>query len=214
MNALRTPITEINGIEDTVKSIMSGKASVNISGCLESQKVNAAAALIPEDFKTLVIAENDLKARQLYEDWQLYDKDVILYPARDMIFYQAAVSGNPVERARIKAIRALIEQKKATVITSAGGCMDFLLPFDVFKNKTISIAEGEEIELDRLSKKLTETGYERTAQVEKPGEYAIRGGIVDIFDMTEDNPYRIELWGDEVDSIRYFDCEDVYKRQR
>ena len=214
MNALRTPITEINGIEDTVKSIMSGKASVNISGCLESQKVNAAAALIPEDFKTLVIAENDLKARQLYEDWQLYDKDVILYPARDMIFYQAAVSGNPVERARIKAIRALIEQKKATVITSAGGCMDFLLPFDVFKNKTISIAEGEEIELDRLSKKLTETGYERTAQVEKPGEYAIRGGIVDIFDMTEDNPYRIELWGDEVDSIRYFDCESQKSFER
>ena len=214
MNALRTPITEINGIEDTVKSIMSGKASVSISGCLESQKVNAAAALIPEDFKTLVIAENDLKARQLYEDWQLYDKDVILYPARDMIFYQAAVSGNPVERARIKAIRALIEQKKATVITSAGGCMDFLLPFDVFKNKTISIAEGEEIELDRLSKKLTETGYERTAQVEKPGEYAIRGGIVDIFDMTEDNPYRIELWGDEVDSIRYFDCESQKSFER
>ncbi|MCI5569210.1 MAG: transcription-repair coupling factor [Lachnospiraceae bacterium] len=214
MNALRTPITEINGIEDTVKSIMSGKASVNISGCLESQKVNAAAALIPEDFKTLVIAENDLKARQLYEDWQLYDKDVILYPARDMIFYQAAVSENPVERARIKAIRALIEQKKATVITSAGGCMDFLLPFDVFKNKTISIAEGEEIELDRLSKKLTETGYERTAQVEKPGEYAIRGGIVDIFDMTEDNPYRIELWGDEVDSIRYFDCESQKSFER
>ena len=214
MNALRTPITEINGIEETIKSIMSGKASVNISGCLESQKVNAAAALIPEDFKTLVIAENDLKARQLYEDWQLYDKDVILYPARDMIFYQAAVSGNPVERARIKAIRALIEQKKATVITSAGGCMDFLLPFDVFKNKTISIAEGEEIELDRLSKKLTETGYERTAQVEKPGEFAIRGGIVDIFDMTEDNPYRIELWGDEVDSIRYFDCESQKSFER
>ena len=214
MNALRTPITEINGIEETIKSIMSGKASVNISGCLESQKVNAAAALIPEDFKTLVIAENDLKARQLYEDWQLYDKDVILYPARDMIFYQAAVSGNPVERARIKAIRALIEQKRATVITSAGGCMDFLLPFDVFKNKTISIAEGEEIELDRLSKKLTETGYERTAQVEKPGEYAIRGGIVDIFDMTEDNPYRIELWGDEVDSIRYFDCESQKSFER
>lgn len=214
MNALRTPITEINGIEDTIKSIMSGKASVNISGCLESQKVNAAAALIPEDFKTLVIAENDLKARQLYEDWQLYDKEVILYPARDMIFYQAAVSGNPVERARIKAIRALIEQKKATVITSAGGCMDFLLPFDVFKNKTISIAEGEEIELDRLSKKLTEIGYERTAQVEKPGEFAIRGGIVDIFDMTDDNPYRIELWGDEVDSIRYFDCESQKSFER
>lgn len=214
MNALRTPITEINGIEDTVKSIMSGKASVNISGCLESQKVNAAAALIPEDFKTLVIAENDLKARQLYEDWQLYDKDVILYPARDMIFYQAAVSGNPVERARIKAIRALIEQKKATVITSAGGCMDLLLPFDVFKNKMISIGEGDEIDLDRLSKKLTETGYERTAQVEKPGEFAIRGGIVDIFDMTEDNPYRIELWGDEVDSIRYFDCESQKSFER
>ncbi len=88
------------------------------------------------------------------------------------------------------------------------------MPFDVFKNKTISIAEGEEIELDRLSKKLTETGYERTAQVEKPGEYAIRGGIVDIFDMTEDNPYRIELWGDEVDSIRYFDCESQKSFER
>lgn len=207
MKALWDPIKEISGIEDIINNVKIGKASVNISGCLDSQKVNIAAAIIKNVNKALVVAENDLKARQIYEDWQLYDENSILYPSRDMIFYQAAVSGNPIEIARLKAIKAISEQKNVTIITSAGGCMDFLLPFDVFKNNTISIAVGDEIDQQELIKKLVFTGYEREAQINKPGEFAVRGGIIDIFDMTQENPYRIELWGDEVDSIRYFDVE-------
>ena len=63
------------------------------------------------------------------------------------------------------------------------------------------------VDLTELEKKLTETGYQRESQIEGPGQFAVRGGIMDIFPLTEELPVRIELWGDEIDSIRSFDPE-------
>ncbi len=205
MNALCAPLKELNGYEEITGLLNNGKAQIRITGCLESQKVNLAAGIIPKGKNAVIVCENDLKAREVYEDWQLYDKDVLLYPARDMIFYQASVSGNPLERARMKTIRAINEQKNVTVITVAGGCMDLLLPFSMLKKSIISLYVGDEVNTDELSRNLVKMGYSRSFQVEMPGQFAIRGGIIDIYDMTQDEPWRIELWGDEIDSIRSFD---------
>lgn len=207
MKTLLSPLLEIGGFEEVKKKLQEKGESVHVTGCLESQKVNIASGLLPEGFSALVVAENDLKAREFYEDWQLYDKEALLYPQRDMVFYQSAVSPNPLERARMRAVRALYEQKKVTIITSAGGCMDFLLPFSVIIDSIILLEVGQEINLEGFSKKLVEIGYNRVLQVEMPGEFAIRGGIIDLYDLTQDNPWRIELWGDEIDSIRSFDPE-------
>ena len=79
------------------------------------------------------------------------------------------------------------------------------VPLEVFKEHVITIDGKSQVEENRLAIQLVEMGYEKTAQVENPGQFSIRGGIVDIFDLTEENPYRIELWGDEIESIRSFD---------
>ena len=104
-------------------------------------------------------------------------------------------------------LRALLEREEVTIVTSIDSCLDCLVPLAVWKEKVIKIRNDSEIDLDRMKRHLVELGYEWAAQVEVPGQFSIRGGIMDVFSLTEDNPWRIELWGDEVDSIRSFDAE-------
>ena len=107
----------------------------------------------------------------------------------------------------MKVFRAIAEQKKVTIVTSTGGCMDFLLPFRVLRNRTIRIAPGDELDLVGTARELAAMGYERCSAAEAHGQFAVRGDILDIFPLTEDAPWRIELWGDEVDSVRSYDPE-------
>lgn len=206
INALTRPCEE-SGAERIRGALAKKTGAVKLSGCLESQKQNIIAALIPDGYSALIICENELKAAAAAEDMRLYDKETLLYPAKDMVFYKAAVRANPISRDRMKVIKALCEQKKVTIVTCTGGCMDFLLPFDVLKNSVISLHTAEETDMEELLKALAHIGYERVSRVETPGQFSVRGGIVDIFDMTCDNPVRIEFWGDEIDSIRSFEAE-------
>ena len=207
MKALEQAVQSLSFFEELNKKLKTNKGLISVSGCLTSQKENLISAVTPEDKDILIIAENELKAREIFEDMKLYREDVMLYPARDLIFSGADVSGGLIGRRRLGVIKALIKQKKVTVVTGTGGCMDFLLPFDVFKENTIFVEPGEEISISDMAAKLARMGYERCAQVENFGQFSVRGDIIDVFDVTEENPYRIELWGDEIDSIRTFDIE-------
>jgi transcription-repair coupling factor (superfamily II helicase) len=207
MKALFQPLQDVAGYEDLLRQLKDNRGMIEISGCLESQKAHIAAGLAEDCPAVLLIAENELKAKELYEDYRLYDRDVLLFPARDLIFYQADLSGNLLTRQRMQVIQAILERKHVTVITSAGGCMDRLLPLRVLKRHMVTLKNDSPLDLEKFSRKLTEMGYERCAQVELPGQYSVRGGILDIYSLTEENPWRVELWGDEIDSIRSFDAE-------
>ena len=204
MKALLEPIKEIARFDELFRDLKKGTAGVTvISGCLESQKAHMIAGLSEDAPVRLLIAENELKAKELYEDYRLYDAETLYYPAKDLIFYQADIHGNLLIRQRIE----VMERKEVTIITSVGGCMDFLLPLGVFEKHCIHLRNDSELDLDKIRKELVRLGYESTFQVESTGQFSVRGGILDIYPLTEQNPIRIELWGDEIDSIRSFDAE-------
>ena len=208
MKALLEPIKEIARFDELFRDLKKGTAGVTvISGCLESQKAHMIAGLSEDAPVRLLIAENELKAKELYEDYRLYDAETLYYPAKDLIFYQADIHGNLLIRQRLQVIQALLERKEVTIITSVGGCMDFLLPLGVFEKHCIHLRNDSELDLDKIRKELVRLGYESTFQVESTGQFSVRGGILDIYPLTEQNPIRIELWGDEIDSIRSFDAE-------
>ena len=209
MKALLQPLKDLAGYEDLCRQIRTNRGMIEISGCLDSQKMHLAAGLAEESESpvTLLIAENELKARALFEDSRLYDPDALYYPRRDLIFYQADISGNLLTKQRMQVVKALFEQKKTTIITSTGGCMEFLLPFRVLTDTLLPVSAGDELDLTEFCRKLAAMGYERCGAVEASGQFAVRGDIVDVFSLTEEVPWRIELWGDEVDSIRSFDPE-------
>lgn len=85
--------------------------------------------------------------------------------------------------------------------------MDHLLPLEFIRGQVLHLKNDSTVDLEEIKRKLIDLGYERMPQVEQSGQFSVRGGIIDIFSLTEENPWRIELWGEEVDSIRSFDVE-------
>lgn len=209
MDTLLQPLKELAEFTEVkqAQERAGNKGLTAVSGCVESQKAHLLAGLSKDCSHVLILAENDLKAKELYEDFRMYCPEVLLYPAKDLMFYQADIQGNLLIKQRIRVLKALLEEERAVVITSLGSCMEYLVPLEEIKKSVLTFRNDSEIDLDWLKMRLVELGYERAYQVEGPGQFSIRGGIVDIFPLTEENPWRIELWGEEIDSIRSFDAE-------
>ena len=113
MKALLEPIKEIARFDELFRDLKKGTAGVTvISGCLESQKAHMIAGLSEDAPVRLLIAENELKAKELYEDYRLYDAETLYYPAKDLIFYQADIHGNLLIRQRLQVIRHFLSGRK------------------------------------------------------------------------------------------------------
>jgi transcription-repair coupling factor (superfamily II helicase) len=199
------PLKELKEFNDIRDNIIMNNLPVQITGCIDSQKCHLIHGLSEGVTFKIIVTYNDLKAKEIYEDYRLYDKDVFLYPSKDIIFYSADIHGRAIVMDRLKILRRIIEKQNTTIVMSLDGGMDRLLPLKMIKDRVITITHDSVIKLSEFGATLTRLGYERQAQVESPGDFAIRGGIIDIFPLTEEAPYRIELWGDEIDSIRIFD---------
>lgn len=205
MKTFTSPLKELKEFNDMKDNLKLKNTPVQITGCIDSQKCHIISGLGEGYPWKLIITYSDMKAKEIYEDYKLYDKSVYIYPAKDIIFYSADIHGNALVKDRLKILRKLIEKEPVTIITTLDGGMDKILPLDFLNESVINIEEASAIDFTKLQEKLIHLGYERLGQVEGPGEFAVRGGILDIYPPTEDCPYRIELWGDEVDSIRSFD---------
>ncbi len=207
MKAFIQPLQNLAEFEQIQKCAGENRGILEISGCIESQKVHMMYGLSGLFPSHLILAEDEKRAKEIYEDYRFYDKEVYYYPAKDLLFFQADIHGNLLIRQRMQVIKALLEKERITVVTSIDGCMDFLLPLEEIKKSLIHYESDSPIDLDKLKDSLVALGYERVGQVEMPGQFSVRGGIIDIYSLTEENPWRIELWGDEIDSIRSFDAE-------
>ena len=207
MEAFLQPLQGLAEFDEIKKRCSANRGILNVSGCMESQKVHLMYGLSGLFPYHLILADDERNAKEIYEDYRFYDKNVYFYPAKDLLFFQADIHGNLLIRQRMRVIRALLEQDEVTVVTSIDGCMDFLMPLEKIRSSLLHFKSDSVIDLDQLKADLVELGYERTGQVELPGQFSVRGGIIDIYPLTEDNPWRIELWDDEVDSIRSFDAE-------
>ena len=205
MKALLAPLEELGEYEEIKKMLVRESVSVALSGCVDSQKLHMIYGL-GESFRyKIIVTFSDLRAKELYEDYKFYDRNVMLYPAKDLIFFQADIHGNQLTMERIRCLRRLMEGKPTTVITTYDALMAPQTPIDAWTRHVIHIDKQSRVEESELAARLVELGYEKNYQVEAPGQFSIRGGIIDIFDLTEENPYRIELWGEDVESIRSFD---------
>ena len=158
----------------------------------------------------LVVFSNEEKAKKAYEEYLLFGEETYLYPARDLLFYYADIKGKTLTNRRMEVLRAIAEKKKeepVTVITTMDAFLDGIISPDEIQKNRIHITGEDTVDLTKLEQDLTALGYERESQIEAPGQFAVRGGIIDVFPLAEEMPVRIELWGDEIDSIRMFDAK-------
>ncbi len=207
MKAFLEPFQRLGIYEELEKRLKKNRGVLLLSGCVDSQKVHAASSLWQGFPRRVILTYSEQKAREIYEDCRYFDREAVLYQAKDFLFFHADIQGNLLVQQRVRALQALLTKKEVTVITTFDGLMDRLRPLERVKEEILTIGQDSIVEIEALAKKLVRLGYERTGQVEVPGQFAVRGGIVDIFALTEEAPWRIEFWDDEVDSIRSFDAE-------
>ena len=205
------PITQLEEFARLVKGIRAGGTQL-VSGCIDAEKALLAYALADKYGKRAVIlCENDLKAKQFFEDFHFYHKNVYLYPAIDLLFYQADVSSGVLDEQRAEALRAIASDRDAAIVLPAPALMDKIAAKQVFTDHILSMKVGMETDLGALLETLAAMGYERTGTVYLPGQFALRGDILDIYSMTAEEPVRIEFFGDEIEAIRTFDVESQLK---
>ncbi len=204
MQALLSPFRELSEYEQIRSCIEHGDTPISVSGCVDSQKLHMMYGISDGFSYKVIVTYSDLKAKELYEEYKFYDRNVLFYPAKDLIFFQADIHGNQLTKERIRALRRIAEKKPFTLITTYAALMT---PQVMWNKETdiLQMEKGDVLDEKAFAYKLVELGYEKVYQVEQPGQFAIRGGIIDVFDLTQENPYRVELWGDEIDSIRSFD---------
>ena len=189
-----------------MKELLAGKKDkISLTGCIDSQKVHMMAGLGDRFKYKVILTFSDLRAREIAEDYQFYDRNVVVYPGKDLIFYQADIHGNQLVKERINVLKRVMEGKPVTVITTFSSLMAPMMPIEILKEYAVDIHKNGSLSEVEIAKRLVAMGYEKTHQVEVPGQFSVRGGIVDIFDLTQENPYRMELWGEEIESIRSFD---------
>ncbi|MBR5377081.1 MAG: transcription-repair coupling factor, partial [Lachnospiraceae bacterium] len=207
MKAFTEPLKEL-GIFDELKSAVKKEGITDVDGCVDGAKTFLAHALNKNGISVFVTTD-DAAARQIAEENLLFTKNVFYYPAKDIIFYQSDLSGNLLTTQRMAAIRALCTHEEGdslVIVTTFDALMERVPRLSTITDAVMTIRTGDVIDVAEMSKKLVSCGYEKNVEVQVPGQFAVRGGIIDIFPLTDDNPVRIELWGDEADSIRGFDA--------
>ena len=211
MKTFYAPLSELAGIEQLKKDFEVTGQPVMISGCIDTQKIHLVHAAVNDYRFRLIITSDEAKAREMQEDSRFFDKSSIYYPAKDFIFYSADVHGNQLAGERLRCIQKIIaaqeNKKNITVITTIDGCVDMLMPLQRYRDNIIHFKNSDIIDTEKLISKLVGIGYTRVPMIDGQGQFAVRGGIIDIFSYTDETPVRIELWDDEIDSIRFFDVE-------
>ena len=134
MRALTGPLDSLSGIAEA-KAVLQKKKAVSVTGCVDSQKWNMAFALSEGFSNKVIVTYSDVRVKEIYEDYRMYDKNVRMYPAKDAIFYQADVHGNKITRDRITCLKRLLMGLPCTLITTFGGLMNAGAGLDVLKNR-------------------------------------------------------------------------------
>ncbi len=203
-NVFSKSLEELVDINELKNHLKKNKGIFSLTGNISSQVIYAITENVGAN---LIVAPDEIKAKEILEEYRFFDEEIVYFPPKDMLFYQSDIRGNALTRERIRAIETILIKDDYTIVTTIDALMNKLPSKSVFENGAIYISSGDELSLDDFRSKLSILGYDYMEQVEGPGEFSVRGGIIDIYPLTMEMPVRIELWGDEVDSIRSFDVE-------
>ena len=207
MKMLEALLSELAAFEDIEYSLQKNKGINLIRGCIDSQKTHLIYGLSRKFHNRIIVTGDELKAKRILEEYRFFGEPCYYYPPKDFLFYKADVRGNVIARERMAAVKSLLEGEEGTIITTIDGFFDELPSLSYLRSERIRICPGDILDIRQLSERLIKIGYERCAQVESGGQFALRGGILDVFSYTDETPVRIEFWDDEVDSLRSFDAE-------
>ncbi len=203
MTNLICELKEYDAIRDHV---LERTSPIEVTGLSPIHRAHLTAALSRElRRQPVVLCADDVACGRFARDLEsLLGQHVEVLPYRDFVFHEVESSSREYEHRRISVLHDL-KEGNCPVVLSVPALLAGTIPPQVLEQVTFSIRCGEEYELEQLTARLVRAGYRRCVQVEGPGQFALRGGLLDIFAPGERNPVRIEFFGDEVDTMAYFD---------
>ena len=211
MDNIQTFIKESDDFKSIVNGLHEGLKEQLLAGLSGSARSVFTSALAQETKRPIFfITHNLYQAQKVTEDLTalLGDQSVFLYPVNELISSEIAVASPELRAQRLDVINRLTNGEAPVVVAPVAAVRRMLPPKELWKSSQLVISLGDDIEPDQLSARLVEVGYERSGMVSAPGEFSIRGGIIDIYPLTSEHPVRIELFDTEVDSIRSFNSDD------
>ena len=205
-------------INELVQSISQKKQSVNILGLVGS----SLSFTIAESFKKndkpflLILEDKETAAYHLNDLEQLLgEKNLLFYPASYRRAYQIEETDNANVLLRAEVLNRINSRRKpAIIVTYPEALFEQVITKRELEKNTLKLQVGEEVNLDFINEMLFEYNFNRVDFVTEPGEFAVRGGIIDVFSYSNEEPYRIEFFGDEIDSIRTFDVETQLSEEK
>ncbi|WP_246125709.1 transcription-repair coupling factor [Alkalicoccus halolimnae] len=202
-------LEKLQASED-IKTITAEEGDQLVTGVTGSARALLLASMYRQGGESqLVVAHNLLQAQKLYDDLATLvgEEEVFLYPVNELISAEAAVASPELRGQRMEALNHWAHGKKGIIITPAAGMRRLLPPPEMWKDAQLTMKTGTDIDLDSFLSKLVTLGFHRQDMVGAPGDFSVRGGIIDLYPLTEAYPLRIELFDTEIDSLRFFDVE-------
>lgn len=208
MDFLRSALKRCTEYKAVHGALKSGHTPIMASSLSRIHKANIIDTLpADENRRALVVVADDGEAVRLKDDLQMLGREALIFPARDINLRKVEGVSHEYELERVGVLCEILSGNVDTVIASAEAIMKYTVPRSVLQSHLVKIDMDSQIGIEGLCRLLVASGYTRCQTVCGKGQFAVRGGIVDIFVPSYDNPVRIEFWGDDIDSLKTFDIE-------
>lgn len=214
MNFIFNSISELTSYQK-LKNSAGNAGAVAVTGVGTGFKADIIATLCHEkNVRAFCVASDEREAQVLCNDLCTLGRKAMVYPLRDLNFREVSGISREYEHQRLKVLSLLLSGECDTVIGTIDALLQYTIPAEVLKQATLDLFVGQQISVEDCVHKLTLLGYERADMVEGTGQFSVRGGILDLFVPNSENPVRVEFWGDEIDSVNYFDIESQRRFDR
>lgn len=181
------------------------KYPIGVYGIGDSSRAFLIATFFEEhDEDVYIVSHSEKEARSIFEDLLLYELDVYYLPGKTISYYNLDAISDDLKWERLKTMKDIVSDKKKIIVTVADSLNQRYMPKNLYNKYSFTLKVGEVLDLSKLGERLIEAGYKRSEVCENKGEFALRGGIVDIFPPGDQFPFRVELFGDEIETIRTF----------
>ena len=204
MNAIIKEIVDNEKFKDCLDNINKKISPINILGLTDVAKV-LSLTVAKETCKRPIclITYNEIQAKKLLEDIKYFNSKVVYLPKKDIVTYDYIAESKDLPYERIEALNRIYNGSADIVVTTIEACMQKMIsPKELYSN-VIKFEFNKEYKFEEIKEKLVKLGYERAELIEGKGQFSVRGDIIDIA-ITTNKGVRVEFWGDEIDSIRYF----------
>ena len=204
MNLIQKELEKSSKFNDFINNIENKKSPIAISGLTGVAEASIIAKCLEETKRPiLVITYNDIQAQTLVNDLKFFTEDVAYLPKKEIITYDYVAESKNLPYERIEILNKIYKKQKTIIVTSVETIKQKIISKEALYKNTLGFKVGDRCDLELLKQKLIDLGYQRFDLIDGRGEFSVRGGIIDI-STTENTGIRIELWGDEIDSIRHF----------